>query len=86
MPRSLVEEMHLAGFTRKRVEDREILIDTHNRPVHPRVWALYRAAVQRFGLTPTLIEWDADLPPLATLLGEAVQAQAVLEERDDRAA
>ena len=50
--------MHLAGFTRKRFDGGEILIDTHNRPVAPDVWRLYEAAVARFGATPTLIEWD----------------------------
>jgi len=86
VPVGAVEEMHLAGFTRKRVEGQEILIDTHNRPVHPRVWALYRAAVQRFGPTPTLIEWDADLPPLEVLVEEAARARVVMEVRDARAA
>ena len=36
------------------------------------------AAVARFGRVPTLIEWDADLPPLATLLAEAAKADQIL--------
>jgi uncharacterized protein (UPF0276 family) len=35
---------------------------------------------------PTLIEWDSDLPPLAVLLDEARQAQAILEPDHVRAA
>ena len=49
-----VQEIHLAGFTVNRFEDGEILIDTHNRPVHPAVWTLYRQAVQRLGPIPRL--------------------------------
>ena len=37
-------------------------------------WAAERA---RGNLGPTLIEWDDDLPPLATLLGEAARADRV---------
>jgi uncharacterized protein (UPF0276 family) len=30
---------------------------------------------------PTLIEWDTDIPPLATLLAEAARADEILEAR-----
>lgn len=80
IPRERVREMHLAGFTRKQFADGEILIDTHNRPVDPAVWQLYRAAVQRFGHVPTLIEWDSDLPALKVLLDEANKADNIMEE------
>jgi len=83
IPLALVQEIHLAGFVVNRFDDGEILIDTHSQPVCPAVWALYRQAVQRFGPVPTLIEWDADLPPLETLLDEARRADAILEERHD---
>jgi hypothetical protein len=33
--------------------------------------------VKRFGARPTLIEWDADIPPLDTLLSEAARARAL---------
>lgn len=85
IPMDRVQEIHLAGFTVNRFEDGEILIDTHNRPVSQAVWGLYRLAVQRFGPIPTLIEWDTDLPPLAVLLDEAHQADAILEEYHDLA-
>jgi uncharacterized protein (UPF0276 family) len=82
IPRDLVQEIHLAGFTVNTFEDGEILIDTHSRPVCAAVWALYRRAIQRFGPVPTLIEWDADLPPLPVLLSEAQQAEMILQEED----
>jgi len=80
IPRACVEEMHLAGFTRKQFADGEILIDTHNRPVAPEVWLLYRLAVDRFSRVPTLIEWDSDLPALEVLLDEARKADTILED------
>ena len=81
IPRAPVQEIHLAGFTVNRLDDGEVLIDTHNQPVYPAVWDLYRQAVQRFAAIPTLIEWDTDLPPLQTLLDEAKRADIILEER-----
>ncbi|GAA4344351.1 DUF692 domain-containing protein [Variovorax defluvii] len=81
MPRAAVQEMHLAGFTRNVLDDgAEILIDTHSAPVADAVWGLYAAAVERFGPVPTLIEWDADLPPLPALAAEADKARATMME------
>lgn len=74
LPPQAVGEIHLAGFE---TED-ELLIDTHSRPVHAEVWALYDYALAHCGRVPTLIEWDNDLPPLDTLLAEAAQADARL--------
>jgi uncharacterized protein (UPF0276 family) len=54
-----------------------ILIDTHAARIAGPVWDLYAHAVRRFGFRPTLIEWDNDIPPLAALLAEAEQADAV---------
>lgn len=80
IPGEAVAEIHLAGFTVNRFDDREILIDTHNRPVCEAVWAIYREVISRLGPVPTLIEWDTDIPPLATLLSEAAKAEKLLDE------
>jgi uncharacterized protein len=82
IPVAAVGEMHLAGHT----DEGDCLIDTHSRPVAPAVWSLYEQAVRRFGRVPTLIEWDADIPPLTVLMSEAAQADRILENRDARAA
>ena len=37
-----------------------------------------RNAVRRFGVVPTLIEWDSDFPTLADLVGEADKARAII--------
>jgi uncharacterized protein (UPF0276 family) len=79
IPRHAVHELHLAGHVLKRFPGgEEIRIDTHSEPVCDAVWALYEAALARFGAVPTLIEWDSDLPPLATLLAEAARADRML--------
>jgi len=82
LPREAIAEIHLAGFD----ASGPCLIDTHGAPVAPDVWALYRRAIARFGPVPTLIEWDTDIPPLATLLAEAATAQTILETPDALAA
>jgi uncharacterized protein len=87
IPRAAVHEIHLAGHTRRALEDGvEMLIDTHGAPVADAVWALYLVALQRFGPVPTLIEWDADLPPLPVLCEEAAKADRLMEPIRARAA
>lgn len=70
-----VQEIHLAGFD----EREQILIDTHGKRVDAAVWDLYRKTIDRFGPTPTLIEWDTDIPALSVLLDEARKAETILE-------
>ncbi len=71
IPAAAVGEMHLAGFTRKTGLGGELLIDSHDARVDAAVWVLYVEALRRFGPTPTLIEWDQDLPDFAVLEDEA---------------
>jgi uncharacterized protein (UPF0276 family) len=82
MPAQSVAEIHLAGFD----AGGPCLIDTHGARVAPPVWALYRAAIERFGPKPTLVEWDTDIPALDVLLDEAAHAQAILNEHRDAVA
>lgn len=82
IPGEAVAEIHLAGFD----ASGPCLIDTHGTRVAPPVWVLYRAAIDRFGGKPTLIEWDTDLPGLDVLQDEAAIAQSILEEADAVAA
>ena len=65
-----VGEIHLAGH----LVTPEAVIDHHGATVAEPVWALYRAALARFGRVPTLIEWDSEVPALSVLLGEAAKA------------
>ncbi len=78
-PLALVQEIHLAGYTRE-VDDkgRPLLIDTHNRPVDEIVWGLFTHTVRLIGPVPTLIEWDANVPSWPTLKAEAERAEAIM--------
>lgn len=80
LPPEAIGEIHLAGYS----EREGMLVDTHSQPVHDGVWQLYREAIARLGPRPTLIEWDLEIPPLATLRGEAAKAQAILEAAYER--
>ncbi|WP_375257207.1 DUF692 domain-containing protein [Citreimonas sp.] len=78
-PLDAVGEIHLGGHA----EDRDatgapLLIDDHGAPVADPVWALYARTIARTGPLPTLIEWDNDVPPFATLRAEAARAGAIL--------
>jgi uncharacterized protein (UPF0276 family) len=86
IPRQAVQEMHLAGHSIRVIEGREVRIDTHDAPVCDEVWALYAAAVERFGPVPTLIEWDSNIPALDVLAAEARKADRMTEAHRARAA
>jgi uncharacterized protein (UPF0276 family) len=86
IPCAAVSELHLAGHSRVTMNGRDVLIDTHSTAVCEAVWKLYQAALCRLGPVPTLIEWDADLPPLSRLLAEAQRADRMMEGSRARAA
>ncbi|MGH8584468.1 MAG: MNIO family bufferin maturase [Gammaproteobacteria bacterium] len=83
IPACDVDELHLAGHTRRLLNDTglgdtEVLIDTHDGPVDEAVWRLYAWTLECLGPKPTLIEWDARLPELEVLLDEAAKAARIM--------
>jgi len=86
IPAELVAEIHLAGHSVVTGAGEDLLVDTHDAPVTAAVWTLYEAALRRFGRVPTLLEWDARLPPLGELLAEAAKADRRLGEPHARVA
>ena len=82
LPSGAIGELHLGGFTAETDEGNpgsELLVDTHAARITEPVWDLYAHAVRRFGLQPTMIEWDNDIPPFVTILAEATKADAILD-------
>jgi uncharacterized protein (UPF0276 family) len=71
IPAGRVRQIHLAGHS----AGRELLIDTHDRPVPPSVWAVFDAAIDRLGPVAIMIERDDDIPPLVSLLEELETAR-----------
>jgi uncharacterized protein (UPF0276 family) len=86
VPASLVMEVHLAGHTPDPVLGQALLIDSHDAPVAPEVWALYARLVERIGPRPTLIERDDNLPGFAALMAEREQAAALMASASMEAA
>lgn len=78
IPQKAVGEIHLAGCTQPL--DGELMIDDHSNYVSEVVWHAYRLALKRFGATPTLIEWDSNLPNWETLVAEAQMARRISQE------
>jgi uncharacterized protein (UPF0276 family) len=75
IPAERVQQIHLAGHE----SHGEYLIDTHDQPVPDAVWSLYTEALKRFGVVPTMIERDANIPPLAELEAELRIARRLAE-------
>ncbi|HKT74336.1 MAG TPA: DUF692 domain-containing protein [Steroidobacteraceae bacterium] len=73
IPAARVQQIHLAGHE----SHADYLIDTHDHPVSDPVWDLYAAAIRRFGNVSTMIERDANIPPLAELVAELDAARAL---------
>jgi uncharacterized protein len=71
LPADRVVEIHLAGHTDAGTH----LVDTHDGPVCDAVWDLYDLAVARFGPRPTLLEWDARIPPFPEVHAEVEKAR-----------
>lgn len=67
IPGERIAYIHVAGHY---VEEEDLIIDTHGAPVIDPVWQLLDDTYQRFGVKPTLLERDFNLPPLAELLSE----------------
>jgi uncharacterized protein len=77
-PAAHVAEIHLAGHSTDPLLGDRLLIDSHDAPVHPAVWALYRRVIGRIGPRPALIERDAALPTFGELMTERAHAAALL--------
>lgn len=73
-----VMEIHLAGHAPDPQLGKGLLVDSHDAPVAPAVWALYERLIRRIGARPTLIERDDKLPAFDVLLAERDRADRVL--------
>jgi len=67
LPAAAVGEIHIAGHSRVMRGSQSLVIDDHGSPVAPPVWESLLRALKRFGLVPSLVEWDNNLPPLTQL-------------------
>ncbi|HEY1774293.1 MAG TPA: DUF692 domain-containing protein [Gammaproteobacteria bacterium] len=73
VPAARVRQFHLAGHT----HNGNIIVDTHDQPIIRDVWDLYSDAVRLLGPVSTMIERDANIPPLETLMAELDKARRI---------
>lgn len=70
-PLHAVEEVHLAGHSRRRLADGdELLVDDHGSACSDALLDLYAEFHRLAGPRPTLVEWDNDVPAWPVLQAE----------------
>ena len=67
LPGERIVYCHVAGHY---TEADDLLVDTHGADVIDPVWKLLEVAYETFGVFPTLLERDFNIPPLGELLRE----------------
>ena len=67
LPAERIRYIHVAGHYQ---EAEDLLVDTHGSSVIHPVWQLLEKAYQHFGVLPTLLERDFNIPALPELLEE----------------
>ncbi len=67
LPAERISYIHVAGHYN---EADDLIVDTHGADVIDPVWQLLEKTYQHFGVIPTLLERDFNLPPIPELLNE----------------
>ena len=73
LPGERIVYAHIAGHYN---EADDLIIDTHGADIIDPVWDLLDVAYQHFGVFPTLVERDFNIPPLEILMQEVEQVRA----------
>jgi uncharacterized protein (UPF0276 family) len=74
LPGKRIRYIHIAGHYE---EAEDLRVDTHGSDVIDPVWDLLDRAYARFGVLPTLLERDFNIPPLADLMVEIDRINAL---------
>ncbi len=80
LPMDRVVQIHVAGHSDAGTH----VVDTHVGPVPDPVWALLVEARALGADAPVLLEWDAEIPPLAVVLADARRARTFLAQGEAR--
>jgi len=78
LPGKRISYCHVAGHFEEAVDLR---VDTHGSDVIDPVWRLLDLAYQEFGVFPTLLERDFNIPPLPRLLDEVAKIARLQQRR-----
>lgn len=74
LPKERIAYGHIAGHYD---EAEDLKVDTHGSDVKPEVWNLLDLAYEQFGVFPTLLERDFNIPSMAKLLKEVEQIKVL---------
>ena len=83
LPAGRILYAHVAGHYE---EAPDLRVDTHGADVIDPVWALLAKAYARFGVVPTLLERDFNIPPLEVLVQEVATIARLQTEASPRQA
>ena len=70
LPGERISYVHIAGHYN---EAEDLIVDTHGADVIDPVWGLLEEAYELFGVLPTLLERDFNIPPFKKLMSEVSQ-------------
>lgn len=70
LPAKRIRYAHIAGHYN---EDKDLIVDTHGADVIDPVWDILHKAYEYFGVFPTLLERDFNIPAIPELLKEVEQ-------------
>ena len=73
LPGERIAYVHIAGHYN---EAEDLIVDTHGSDVIDPVWELLEKAYEEFGVMPTLLERDFNIPPFNELMSEVSQVKA----------
>lgn len=82
IPAERIAYCHIAGHFD---EAEDLKVDTHGSDVIEPVWQMLDYAYKKFGVFPTLLERDFNIPPLDTLLQEVNQIQLYQDKHQQNA-
>ncbi len=77
LPGHLIAYGHIAGHYK---EEEDLVVDTHGAEVIPSVWDLLDKAYETFGVFPTLLERDFNIPPVNELMAEVRQIAEIQQK------
>jgi uncharacterized protein (UPF0276 family) len=81
LPGHRVAYGHIAGHHN---EAADLIVDTHGADVIGTVWDLLDKAYDAFGVFPTLLERDFNIPPVDELMQEVGRIKSLQDRRQDR--
>ena len=80
LPSGRIAYFHIAGHYD---EADDLKVDTHGAAVIDPVWSLLETAYEHFGVVPTLLERDFNIPPLPELLAEVSHVGKLQDKWED---